>query len=92
MSICLKQALLSTKSWGCRRIYLGEIFKDLVLQREIKILEGYLMGYHVHIMNWMQSLSNIVIFLRKITMILEQKKVSSISPADFFIPLAHFKT
>ena len=30
--------------------YLGEIFRDLALQKECQILEGHLMGGHVHIL------------------------------------------
>jgi putative transposase len=36
--------------YGQLRKYLGEIFKDLALQRESEILEGHLMGDHVHML------------------------------------------
>ena len=32
------------------RQYLGEIFRDLALQKECQILEGYLMSDHIHIL------------------------------------------
>ena len=36
--------------YGQLRKYLGEILKELALQRESKILEGHLMGDHVHVL------------------------------------------
>ena len=36
--------------YGQLRKYLGEILKELALQRESKIIEGHLMGDHVHIL------------------------------------------
>lgn len=36
--------------YGQLRKYLGEIFKELALQRESEILEGHLMGDHVHML------------------------------------------
>jgi putative transposase len=39
--------------YGQLRKYLGEVFRDLALQRESEILEGHLLGDHVHIwMGW----------------------------------------
>lgn len=34
--------------YGQLRKYLGEVFRDLALQRESEILEGHLMGYQVY--------------------------------------------
>ena len=34
--------------YGQLRKYLGEVFRDLALQRESEILEGHLRGDHVH--------------------------------------------
>jgi len=34
--------------YGQLRKYLGEIFRDLALQKESSIIEGHLMGDHVH--------------------------------------------
>lgn len=39
-----------TVLYGDLRKYLGDIFKELALQKESKILEGHLMGDHVHMM------------------------------------------
>ena len=36
--------------YGQLRKYFGEILKELALQRESKILEGHLMGDHVHVL------------------------------------------
>ena len=36
--------------YGQLRKYLGEVFRDLALQRGSKILEGHLMGDHVHML------------------------------------------
>ena len=36
--------------YGQLRKYLGEIFRDLALQRESNIIEGHLMGDHVHLL------------------------------------------
>jgi len=36
--------------YGQLRKYLGEILKKLALQRESEIIEGHLMGDHVHIL------------------------------------------
>ena len=36
--------------YGQLRKYLGEILKQLALQKESKIIEGHLMGNHVHIL------------------------------------------
>jgi len=36
--------------YGQLRKYLGEVFRDLALQRESEILEGHLMGDHVHML------------------------------------------
>ena len=36
--------------YGQLRKYLGEILKELALQRESKIIEGHLMGDHVHVL------------------------------------------
>ena len=36
--------------YGQLRKNLGEILKELALQRESKIIEGYLMGDHVHVL------------------------------------------
>ena len=36
--------------YGKLRQYLGEVFKELALQKESQILEGHLMGDHVHIL------------------------------------------
>ncbi len=36
--------------YGPLRKYLGEILKELTLQRESKIIEGHLMGDHVHVL------------------------------------------
>jgi putative transposase len=36
--------------YGQLRKYLGEVFRDLALQRESNILEGHLMGDHVHML------------------------------------------
>ena len=36
--------------YGHIRKYLGEVFKELALQKESEILEGHLMGDHVHIL------------------------------------------
>ncbi len=34
--------------YGNLRIHLGEVFKELALHKESEILEGHLMGDHVH--------------------------------------------
>jgi len=36
--------------YGSLRTYLGEVFKELALHKESEILEGHLMGDHVHIL------------------------------------------
>ena len=36
--------------YGKLRQYLGEVFKELALQKESQILEGHLMGDHVHML------------------------------------------
>ncbi|MFN2359409.1 MAG: IS200/IS605 family transposase [Desulfotignum sp.] len=36
--------------YGQLRKYLGEVFRDLALQRESEILEGHLKGDHVHML------------------------------------------
>ena len=36
--------------YGQLRKFLGEVFRDLALQRESEILEGHLMGDHVHML------------------------------------------
>ena len=36
--------------YGQLRKYLGEVFRDLALQRESEILEGHLRGDHVHML------------------------------------------
>jgi len=36
--------------YGQLRKYLGELLKELALQRESKIIEGHLMGDHVHVL------------------------------------------
>ena len=36
--------------YGNLRKYLGEVFKELALHKESEILEGHLMGDHVHIL------------------------------------------
>ncbi|WP_299981702.1 IS200/IS605 family transposase [Desulfobacula sp.] len=36
--------------YGQLRKYFGEILKELALQRESKIIEGHLMGDHVHVL------------------------------------------
>jgi len=36
--------------YGHLRKYLGEVFRELALQRESEIIEGHLMGDHVHMM------------------------------------------
>ncbi len=36
--------------YGHIRKYLGEVFKELALQKESEIMEGHLMGDHVHIL------------------------------------------
>lgn len=36
--------------YGQLRKYLSEVFRDLALQRESEILEGHLMGDHVHML------------------------------------------
>ena len=36
--------------YGNLRNYLGEVFKELALHKESEILEGHLMGDHVHIL------------------------------------------
>ena len=36
--------------YGNLRRYLGEVFKELALHKESEILEGHLMGDHVHIL------------------------------------------
>jgi len=36
--------------YGQLRKYLGEILKELALQKESKIIEGHLMGDHVHVL------------------------------------------
>ena len=36
--------------YGQLRKYLGEVFRDLALQRESEVLEGHLMGDHVHML------------------------------------------
>ena len=36
--------------YGNLRTYLGEVFKELALHKESEILEGHLMGDHVHIL------------------------------------------
>ena len=36
--------------YGKLREYLGEVFRDLAKQRESKIVEGHMMGDHVHML------------------------------------------
>ena len=36
--------------FGNLRKYLGDVFRELVLQKESKVLEGHLMGDHVHML------------------------------------------
>jgi REP-associated tyrosine transposase len=36
--------------YGQLRKYLGEVFRDLALQRESNIIEGHLLGDHVHLL------------------------------------------
>ena len=36
--------------YGQLRKYLGEVFRELALHREAKVLEGHLIGDHVHMM------------------------------------------
>jgi REP-associated tyrosine transposase len=36
--------------YGNLRIYLGEVLRELALQKECKIIEGHLMGDHVHLL------------------------------------------
>ena len=36
--------------FGDLRKYLGDVFRELALQKESKVLEGHLMGDHVHIL------------------------------------------
>ena len=36
--------------YGKLREYLGEVFRDLAKQRECKIVEGHMMGDHVHML------------------------------------------
>ena len=36
--------------YGYLRKYLGEVIRDLALQKESRILEGHLMGEHVHML------------------------------------------
>ena len=36
--------------YGQLRKYLGEVFRELALQRESNIIEGHLMGDHVHLL------------------------------------------
>jgi len=36
--------------YGQLRKYLGEVFKELAIQKESQILEGHLMGDHVHML------------------------------------------
>jgi len=42
---CRKKVL-----YGELRKHLGDVFRDLVLQRESRILEGHLMGNHLHML------------------------------------------
>ncbi len=42
------QQTLKYTAWVCK--YLREIFRDLALQKECEILQGYLMSDHVHIL------------------------------------------
>ena len=43
--------------YGKLRQYLGEVFKELALQKESQILEGHLMGDHVHMLISIQVFS-----------------------------------
>ena len=36
--------------FGDLRKYLGDVFRELALQKESKVLEGHLMGDHVHML------------------------------------------
>ncbi|HDL07235.1 MAG TPA: IS200/IS605 family transposase [Desulfobacteraceae bacterium] len=36
--------------FGSLRKYLGDVFRELALQKECKVLEGHLMGDHVHML------------------------------------------
>ena len=36
--------------FGDLRKYLGDVFRELALQKEFKVLEGHLMGDHVHML------------------------------------------
>ena len=36
--------------FGSLRKYLGDVFRELALQKESKVLEGHLMGDHVHML------------------------------------------
>jgi len=36
--------------FGSLRRYLGDVFRELALQKESKVLEGHLMGDHVHVL------------------------------------------
>jgi putative transposase len=53
--------------YGALRKHLGEIFRELALQRECKIIEGHLMIDHVHICLSVPpkySISNVVGFIK----------------------------
>ncbi|MBW1936666.1 MAG: IS200/IS605 family transposase, partial [Deltaproteobacteria bacterium] len=40
---CRKKVL-----YGELRKYLGDVFRDLAMQKESKILEGHMLGDHIH--------------------------------------------
>ena len=63
--------------YGNLRKYLGEVLSELALQREFKVLEGHLMGDHVHMLVSIPpkyAVSTIVRYLKgKSTMILFER-------------------
>ncbi len=50
VSYCLDSKISKKAIYGQLRKYLVEVFRDLALQRESEILEGHLMGDHVHML------------------------------------------
>jgi putative transposase len=48
VSHCVHTERRKKKVFGVLRRYLGEIFHELALHKESKIVEGHMMGDHVH--------------------------------------------
>ena len=45
--------------YGQLRKYLGEVFRELALRNESKVLEGHLIGDHVHMLLSVRPLHNL---------------------------------